>query len=156
MEDKPVDYERLVVDNPHKIGGATWRSRSKERKAYSLDETMVFQGSCYVMSRKHWDWLGGLQTEGYGEFAQEAVEIALKTWLGGNKVMVNKDVWYAHKHRKFGRALAPSGVKAGNAYSRDFWLNDMWFSRTRNLVWLLRRFNVEPKRISKTLQEPKI
>ncbi len=139
---KPIDYDRLVIDRPEKIGGLNWVSRRKLRKDILIDETMVMQGSCWVMSRKHWDKLGGLQTEGYGTFAQEPIEIALKTWLGGGKVMVNKKTWYAHKHRKFGRITkAPDKeVAAGNAYSQDFWLNNRWDKRIHDLEWLMERF----------------
>lgn len=144
MNEPPIECERLVINNPDKIGGITWRSRARQRKHILLDETMVFQGSCWFMSRKHWDWLGGLQTEGYGTFTQEPVEIALKTWLGGGKVMVNKKTWYAHKHRSFGRTLAPSGkeVKRGNLYSKDYWLNNRWQERIHDLSWLMEKFGL--------------
>ena len=103
---------------------------------------MLFQGSCYVMSCKHWERLGGLNEDGYGPFAQEAVELSLKTWLGGGKVMVNKSTWYAHKHRKFGRVLSPTSrqVKDGNAYSKDFWLNNKWDKRVHDIEWLIAKF----------------
>lgn len=137
-----TDYDRLVISQPDKIGGVRWRSRNRVRKSIKIDETMVFQGSFYLMSRKHWDFLGGLQTEGYGEFAQEPIELALKTWLSGGKVMVNKNTWYAHKHRKFGRIRSPWGVKQGNRYSRDFWLNNRWDKRIHDLDWLIKRFSL--------------
>jgi len=139
---EPIDYERLVITRPEKIGGLNWPQRAEAQKDILIDETMVFQGSCWVMSRKHWDFIGKLQTEGYGTFAQEAIEIALKTWLSGGKVMVNKKTWYAHKHRKFGR-ISPvknSEIEAGNKYSQDFWLNNRWERRIHDLSWLMERF----------------
>jgi glycosyltransferase involved in cell wall biosynthesis len=143
MDDEPIDYDRLAI-RPDKLGGVRWTQRAEKRKDILVDETMVFQGSCYFMSRKHWDWLGGLQEEGYGPFANEAVELALKTWLGGGKVMVNKKTWYAHKHRKFGRVIAPSGkgVRKGNSYSRDFWLKNKWAERKHDFNWLMKRFGL--------------
>lgn len=139
---EPIDYERLVITEPDRICGQQWFSRAKERKNVLIDENMVFQGSCWVMSRKHWDFLGGLQEEGYGTFTQEPIEIALKTWLGGGKVMTNKNTWYAHQHRKFGRThvMSSTEVRAGNSYSRDFWLNNRWEKRIHDLAWLLERF----------------
>lgn len=142
IDNSQIDYERLVINNPDKIGGAKWMSQARKRRNVSIDETMVFQGSCYLMSRKHWNWLGGLQEEGYGPFAQEAIELALKTWLGGGKVMVNKTTWYAHKHRKFRRVISPYGVSKGNKYSQDYWLNNRWEGRVHDLNWLMRRFNL--------------
>ena len=97
----------------------------------------------YLLSRKHWDWLGGLQEEGYGPFAQEAIEIGLKTWLGGKgKVMVNKNTWYAHKHRLFKRFVSPYGVLEGNKYSKDFWMNNRWKDAVHDWAWLMRRFRL--------------
>ncbi len=147
MNGPPTDIDRLVTDRPDKIGGLEWRSRAIERKDILIDETMVFQGSCWVMSRKHWDWLGGLQEEGYGTFAQEPIEICLKTWLGGGRVVVNKKTWHAHKHRKFGRAAQISSAEreAGNKYSMDFWLNNRWEKRIHDLEWLMQRFGLKYK-----------
>ena len=142
IDEPPIDYMKIFV-NDDKIGGVHWTNRRLEREEIMIDETMVFQGSCWLMTRKHWDWLGGLQIEGYGTFTQEPIEIALKTWLGGGKVMVNKLTWYAHKHRKFGRTVAPCSrkeINEGNAYSRDFWLNNRWDKRIHNIDWLFKKF----------------
>lgn len=145
LPEPPIVYERIVIDRPDKIGGVEWRSRKRGRENILVDENMVFQGSCWVMSRTHWNRLGGLSEVGYGTFTQEPLEIALKTWLGGGKVMVNKNTWYAHKHRKFGRtysALGNDEVKNGNAYSRDYWLNNRWGERKHDFDWLMKRFGL--------------
>ena len=144
MNEPPIDYMKLFT-SAEKIGGVEWKRDGREN--IMVDETMVFQGSCWFMSRDHWNWLGGLQTEGYGTFTQEPIELALKTWLGGGKVMVNKNTWYAYKHRKLGRTYAglthSQEVKDGNAYSRDFWLNNRWGRRIHDLGWLIERFNLK-------------
>lgn len=147
MEEPPTDYYKLFTDRPDRIAGVYWTTRRIERAAIPIDENMVFQGSCYAMSRKHWNWLGGLQEEGYGTFPQESIEICLKTWLGGGQVMVNKTTWYAHKHRKFGRASSRSSaeIKAGNKYSMDFWLNNRWEKRVHDIEWLMKRFGLKYK-----------
>lgn len=145
MPEPPIVYERIVIDRPDKLGGVEWRSRKRGRENIMVDENMVFQGSCWMMSRTHWNRLGGLSEIGYGTFTQEPLEIALKTWLGGGKVMVNKNTWYAHKHRKFGRtysALGNDEVKNGNAYSRDYWLNNRWEERKHDFDWLMKRFGL--------------
>ena len=142
---RSVDYERLLISNPNKIEGQIWNSRAKERAHKKMDETMLFQGSCYVMSRKHWNWLGGLHEEGYGDFAQEALEICMKTWLGGGRVIVNKNTWYAHKHRSFGRLskVTREDMDKGSRYARDFWINNRWKNRIHDLKWLFDRFNLK-------------
>ena len=141
-DQKPIIYERLVIDKPDKIGGVEWRSRKRGREHILIDENMIFQGSCWVMSREHFKRLGGLSEVGYGTFTQEPVEIALKTWLGGGKVMINKKTWYAHKHRKYRRTYGGIGeeVEKGNKYSQDYWLNNRWTERKYDLDWLMKRF----------------
>ncbi|MDO8571496.1 MAG: glycosyltransferase [bacterium] len=141
-DSRPIDYEKIALDRPDKICGQQVSGREKRRAHILMDETMLFQGSCWVMSRTHWDFLGELQEEGYGTFAQEPVEIALKTWLSGGRVITNKKTWYAHQHRRFGRVHSANKaeVRAGNAYSRDFWVNNKWDKRIHDLEWLIERF----------------
>ena len=100
-----VDYEKLIIrESPKKFSGVKWIGRTKERKNIMVDETMMMQGSCWVMSRKWWDKVvGELQAEGYGQLYQDTTEMIFKTWKAGGKVMVNKNTWFAHKHRSFNR-----------------------------------------------------
>lgn len=143
-EEGYIDYDRLYINLPDKITGIYWTQRKIDRADVLIDDTMVMQGSCWVMSRKHWNWLGPLQEEGYGTFTQEPIEICLKTWLGGGRVVVNKHTWYAHKHRKFRRTVRIDSeeVARGNKYSQDFWLNNRWERRIHDLKWLFDRFGL--------------
>jgi len=151
---EPTDYDRLLIDRPEKITGVYWTKRRIERANIMIDETMTMQGSCYLMSREHWDWLGGLQNEGYGSLMQEATEICLKTWLGGGKVMINKLIWYAHRDRRFKRTMHVDSkeTEACYKYSQDFWLNNRWEGRIHDLEWLMKRFGLKynPYNPSKT------
>jgi len=104
-----IDYERLVIQNvgegKRKFAGQKWSSRAKERKDVMIDETQGMQGSMWIMPRAWWDkHIGELQTEGYGPAYQDSVEVCMKTWKNGGKFMVNKNTWFAHKHRSFARS----------------------------------------------------
>ena len=56
----------------------------------------------WIMPRAWWDkHIGELQSEGYGVAYQDSVEVCMKTWKQGGKLMVNKNTWFAHKHRSF-------------------------------------------------------
>ena len=129
MQDQPpVDYEKLVIQDGIKFAGQRWRSRSKERKGIAIDETMAMQGSCWVMPRQLWDnVIGELQTEGYGPLYQDSHEMIFKTWKAGGKLMLNKNTWYAHKHRSFARTHNngtqenPSNNEACWDYSLSVW-----------------------------------
>ena len=128
MEGRGNDYNKLVIhESTQRLTGLDWIRRTKERKDILIDETMSFQGSCWLTSRKWWDTaIRELEEKGYGKFAQEATEIGMKTFVAGGKVMVNKKTWYAHKHRKFGRPYGISGeeIKAGNDYSLNLWKDE--------------------------------
>ena len=142
FDDHPIDYMKIDVQID-KLHGAEDKRRTRERKDIMVDENMIFQGSCWVMSRKWWDrTIKELQIEGYGTFTQEPQEICLKTWLGGGKVMLNKNTWYSHRDRRFRRTVRVPGdeVRAGNEYSRDYWLSNKWPERIHDYEWLVERF----------------
>lgn len=148
----PVDYEFLChpgIDQ-HKVGlhGNIWNERTLKRIDTLIDDNMSFQGSCWFMTRKHWDWLGGMSEEGYGQFVREAQEIGLKTWLGGGRVVTNKKTWYAHLHKgkQYGRMwfLDKYEADAGNQYCDDYWMNNRWEGRIHDLEWLIEKFAPVP------------
>lgn len=147
-----VDYEYIgYPGDPEVTGGIKgqiWTQRIIDRKDILIDENMTFQGSCYFMKRSHWDWLGGLNPQGYGQFVREAQELCLKTWLGGGKVMTNKKTWYAHLHKgkTYGRMypLDKRETTAGDRYCDDYWWNNRWQERKHDLSWLIERFAPVP------------
>lgn len=111
-----------------KFSGTGWPERTEKNKDIMIDETMAMQGSCWLMPHKWWDdVIGELQTEGYGPLYQDSHEMVFKTWKAGGKLMVNKNTWYAHKHRSFprthnnGTPENPSHNKECFAYSLKVW-----------------------------------
>ena len=125
---QPVDYEKLVIQGGVKFAGQRWRSRDKERKDYQVDTTMAMQGSCWVMPRQVWDEVvGELQTDGYGPLYQDSHEMVFKLWQAGGDLFLNKNTWFAHKHRSFSRTHNdgtvenPANKEAGWAYALEQW-----------------------------------
>lgn len=125
MDMPPVDYEKLVIDPKHnKFSGQRWSTRTEERKDIPYDETMAMQGSCWIMHKKWWeDVIGELQSEGYGTHYQDSHEMVFKTWKAGGRLMLNKNTWYAHKHRNFKRTHSYPGdlSRASWDYSLKVW-----------------------------------
>jgi len=124
MKDRPVDCEKLVIQGGFKFSGQRWESRSRELKHEKVIESMAMQGSMWLMPRKWWDKvIVELQTEGYGPLYQDSHEMVFKTWKHGGKLMIDKNTWFAHKHRSFSRThnYGTKEATPGWKYSLDVW-----------------------------------
>lgn len=125
------------------LHGTIWTARRDARKHVLLDDEMSSQGSCWFMSRAHFQRIGPMDTTLYGPFVSEFQELGLKTWLGGGRVVVNKSTWYAHlyKGKKYGRgySLGPSQFAQGPAVT-NYWMRNQWPARVHDLEWLVEKF----------------
>jgi glycosyltransferase involved in cell wall biosynthesis len=135
MDNPHIDYEKLVIQGDNtKFAGQSWGRRDRERKDVMCDETMAMQGSCWVMPREWWDKvIGELQTEGYGPLYQDSHEMVFKTWQAGGQLMLNKNTWFAHKHRSFSRTHNYGTAEAmpGWTYSLNLW-RDYYLSEVKS------------------------
>lgn len=134
----PRDYHYLSCPvwsirerDDYSMHGLEWPERTRARlSGHDLDETMSWQGSCYFMSRQHYEWLGPLVEENWGTFAGEPQEIGLKTQLSGGHIYVTKRTWYAHLHKgkKYGRGYRPdkAEISAGHEYNAWYWMTNQW------------------------------
>jgi len=122
----PFDYEKLIIGTSvfgkkkgrKKFHGANWPERSKVFADVMIDEKTGIQGSCWLMHRKWWDdVIKRLQSEGYGTHNQDQTEMCFKTWQAGGKLMLNKNTWYAHKHKDFPRTHHYPTEKASQAFT---------------------------------------
>lgn len=141
MDIEPVNFAKLVIagtsNDRKKFAAVRWRSRDEQLKDVMIAETMGMQGSFWLMKKSWWEKvIGRLQSEGYGTHYQDSVEMIFKTWQAGGKMMLNKNAWYAHKHRDFKRThnyggdLAEASFKYAIETWRDFYVNEIrpkWF-----------------------------
>ena len=148
----PVDFMyQAVIDGV--MRGWKDLERAERNKDIPIDDTMTFQGSCWLMKKKYWlETFNTLDWENYGPFANEAQEITNKTWLSGGSVKVNKKTWYAHWYRtenlynfsneqqkEFNRSIG-----AGHKYCTDYWLNK--WEGLHDYKWLVDKFNPPTRR----------
>lgn len=150
----PIDAHYL--SNPYErpgdlscgLHGTVWNDRAQTRKSILLDDEMSSQGSCWFMHRDHWDRLGEMDVQKYGNFIQEFQEIGLKTWLGGGAVKVNKNVQYLHLHKgkRFGRGyfISKDEMNRGATFATAYWMGNLWPERTHDLKWLIEKFSPVP------------
>ncbi len=131
-----------------------WNQRTKERRdpKYDIDDTMTFQGSCWLADKKYFmKKVGFLDSRGetYGPFGGEQLEVGLKYWLGGGKVKVIKKTWYAHllkRTRHYRAGLFPRDYKLNqDVVRRRAWLTKHWLSNEEPdmihpFSWLVEKF----------------
>jgi len=93
---------------------------------------------------KYWEL--NICDEAFGSWGSQGIEVAVKTWLSGGKVMCNKKTWYAHLFRTqggdFGFPYEMSGrqQEAAKAHAKDLFFNNKWPKQIHPLSWLLERF----------------
>lgn len=117
-----------------------------------VDDTMSFQGSCWVANKKYFkEHIYPLddRRETYGTFSQDQQEIGLKYWLGGGAIKVNKYVWYAHLSKRgyhydkglFSRRYKKNRHTASqNNYGLKHWITDSEPNMIHPFSWLIHKF----------------
>src|SRR3990167_2072227 len=126
--------------------GGHWPERTKERLDTPIDETPQIHGSGWFMSKDRFYELGGFPNiDPYGH-AQEPIWLALRNWLMGGKVMVNKNTWYAHMHQN-SRDRGYNEDRA--ATERTYRMTAEWFVGDRGryintFTWFVNKFMPMP------------
>lgn len=111
-----------------------------------LTETMSLQGSAFMLTRdKYWEL--NICDESFGSWGSQGIEVAVKTWLSGGKVMVAHNTWYAHMFRTkqvngFGFPYPQSSkqIAAAKKKARDMFYNNKWEKAIHPLSWLIEKF----------------
>lgn len=107
--------------------------------------TMSLQGSCFMLTREKY-WELNICDESFGSWGSQGIEVAVKTWLSGGEVRVNKNTWYAHLFRTqggdFGFPYPLSGTQVAKAKktARDLFFEGKWDKQVRPLSWLVEKF----------------
>lgn len=96
IESPDIDY--MFVGASFKGHKDNAKNRDQELKKKLIDDTEVFQGSCYFILKDYFHKLELLDDKNFGKMGSEALEIALKCRHDRGRVIVNKNTWYAHAH----------------------------------------------------------
>ena len=122
-----------------------WKSKASHSRHIPIDDQMTIHGSMWFTTLDHFrNRIGGLDEERFGSFAGEPQEIVLKTWLGGGRVIINKNTWYAHLHsamqRPRGYRLTKAEMLDGYIASAHYWTENKWEDRIHDFDWLIEKF----------------
>jgi hypothetical protein len=122
----------------------------KKRQEGDLVETLSLQGSAFMLTRdKYWEL--DICDEKAGSWGHQGSEVALKTWLSGGRVVVNKKTWYAHLFRTQGGDFSfpypqkEAEIELTRQYFRDIFLQDKWPKAKLTLNQLLDKFAPVPE-----------
>lgn len=122
----------------------------KKLQEGDLVETMSLQGSFFMLSREKY-WELKICDEAFGSWGSQGIEVAVKTWLSGGRVVCDRATYYAHMFRTQGADFGfpydnpQSRVNKAKAHAKNLFLkgrrgNYRWDKQTRDLVWLLDKF----------------
>jgi glycosyltransferase involved in cell wall biosynthesis len=110
-----------------------------------ITETMSLQGSCWLVPRDLY-WRLNLCDEAFGSWGSQGIEVSVKVWLSGGRVVCNQRTYYGHLFRTqggdFGFPYAITGAQVENAKerARELFFRATWPGAIRPLSWLVERF----------------
>jgi len=114
-----------------------------------LTETMSLQGSCFMLTRDKWFELN-ICDEEFGTWGSQGIEVAVKTWLSGGKVMVDHKTYYGHMFRtqggdfSFPYPISGRQVDFAKKRAKELFFNNNWSGQKLPLEWLIRKFYPVP------------
>src|SRR3990167_503640 len=133
---------------PHFQYFEDWKHRSqyiKYKEELEITETMSLQGSCFMLTKEKY-WELEISDERLGNWGNQGIEVACKTWLSGGRVLVNHSTWYAHLFRTQGGdfgfpwSLSGKDVKKTKNNVRDLFWENKWSKQKYTLKWLIKKF----------------
>ena len=145
QEGRPdVDYMYLTY--PYKedgtfygLHGKNWDKLNKDEKLKEvlIDDLMTAQGSSWFMHKDYFYELELMDKETFSNFWDEFLEIGMKCWLSGGRVIVNKKTFYSHWHKHNRGYNLPNEVS-----NSTFWMKpNAWHKQTLPLEYLIKKFD---------------
>lgn len=145
---RPNSNSYCFDSEPHFQYFNAYTKRPEVRKQVAetgYSETMSLQGSCFMATKEKYFELKLCDAD-LGNWGNQGIEVAVKTWLSGGRVLVNHKTWYAHMFRTQGGDFGFPYKLSGNEVARtkekvkDLFFNNKWDKQVRKLSWLLERF----------------
>jgi glycosyltransferase involved in cell wall biosynthesis len=144
----PQSTSYCFDSTPHFQYFEDWKHRpayEKDKKEKGLTETMSLQGSCWMLTREKY-WGLGICDENFGSWGSQGIEVAVKTWLSGGRVLVNHKTWYAHMFRTqggdfgFPYPISNKDQDKAKKFARELFFNNNWSQQVHPLSWLVEKF----------------
>ena len=144
----PQSTSYCFDSTPHFQYFEDWKHRPQydiDKKEKGLTETMSLQGSCWMLTREKY-WELNICDEKFGSWGSQGIEVAVKTWLSGGRVLVNHKTWYAHMFRtqggdfSFPYPISSRDQEKAKKYARELFFDNNWDKQVKPLNWLVEKF----------------
>jgi hypothetical protein len=147
----PQSFSYCFDSEPHFQYFKEYRDRPeyKEQLKTGITDSMSLQGSFFMLTREKY-WELNICDESFGSWGSQGLEVAIKTWLSGGRVVCNHDTWYAHMFRTQGGDFSfpykqkESKIQEAKALAKDIFFNNKWERAIHPLSWLIDRFYPVP------------
>lgn len=144
------NYSYCFDAEPHFQYHSAYRNTQAFKDGGDLTESMSLQGSFFMMTREKY-WELNICNEAFGSWGSQGIEVAVKMWLSGGRVICNHRCWYSHMFRTkqangFGFPYPQSGKQIDSAkkMAKDLFFNNKWDKAVKPLSWLVERFMPVP------------
>jgi len=109
-----------------------------------ITDVMTCIGAGFFMHRKRYWELDGMDEE-HGSWGQMAVELSMKAWLSGGRMVVNKRCWFAHLARTqkgfgFPYSHKKGAIDHARKRSEEMWFKGTWPKAIHKYDWLVKKF----------------
>ena len=118
--------------------------KNKDWSKGDITDVMTCIGAGWFMHRERYWELGGMDEE-HGSWGQMAVELSMKAWLSGGRMVVNKRCWFAHLSRTqkgfgFPYSHKRGAIQHARDHSKDLWIGNKWPKAVHTYDWLVKLF----------------
>jgi len=109
-------------------------------------EVMSNLGAVWFTSRQYWWQIELHDEETFGTWGESAPETSLKVWLSGGRMILNRNVLYAHVFRRtFPYSINGNMVVKNKTRTKEYWLNEEYPYQIHPVSWLVGKFWPVPK-----------
>jgi hypothetical protein len=122
-----------------------WNSYKKRPEAQGqIVDTMSLIGACFMITRERY-WRLKICDKDFGSWGSQGIEVAVKSFCSGGRLVVNKNTWYSHMFRTqkdFGFPYPQSNTQVQNAKkkARELFFTGKFKGQTRPLSSLIEHF----------------
>lgn len=128
--------------NSSRLHPSNYYWMENQRQHADIDEIQTMNGACWFMLRDFYHHIEGLD-ERLWNFHNDAVEIGMKAWLSGGKLMVNKHAYHGHWWKSSKKRTVPlnrDAMRSTQAYQTWYWMTDQWPRAIHPFSWFIQHF----------------